>query len=371
MDVRAALDDLRLLVEAESPSGDPGAVGACARVLARLVDERLGGEPAVGEDGRVLWAGGDASGPPTLLLGHLDTVWPLGTTVERPFAVAKGRVTGPGVFDMKGGLVAVVHALAGLREEGGLPAVRLLVTSDEEIGSPRSREQIAAEAARCGRVLVMEPCGPGGAVKSARKGVARARVTVHGRASHSGLAPDEGVNAAVILGGLLERITSLDDPGRGTTVNPTRLQGGTTVNTVPARAVVDIDIRFFEEAELRRVEEALRGLPVPAGARLDVELTRNRPPLPPEASRPLLPALDGAARAVEAHIEQVTVGGASDGNLAAAAGAAVLDGLGPPGGGAHALDEHITVAGLAARIRLLAELIPRVAAVAPPAGTRS
>lgn len=373
MDVRAALEDLRLLVEAESPSDDPAAVEACARVLARLVGERVGGEPAVGEDGRVLWAGGDGSGgvPPTLVLGHLDTVWPLGTTAERPFTVVDGRVMGPGVFDMKGGLVAVVHALAGLREEGGLPPVRLLVTTDEELGSPRSREQIGAEAARCGRVLVLEPCGPGGAVKSARKGVARARVVVHGRASHSGLAPGEGINAAVILGALLEPITSLDDPDRGTTVNPTRLEGGTTVNTVPARAAVDVDIRFFEEPELTRVEEALRGLRVPAQARLDVELTRNRPPLPVEASQPLLPALEQAARAVDARVDRVTVGGASDGNLAAAVGAAVLDGLGPPGGGAHAVDEHITVEGLGARIRLLAALIPRVAAVDPPAATRA
>lgn len=371
MDLGVALDDLRRLVEAESPSGEPDALSACARVLVEVLDERLGGSARVGEDDRVLWEGGGGggwSGPasPILILGHLDTVWPLGTLAERPFEVVDGRVTGPGVFDMKGGLVAVVHALSRLRARGGLPPVRMLVTTDEEVGSPRSRDQVATEARRCGRVLVPEPCGSDGAIKTARKGVAMGELIVHGRASHSGLAPEEGINAAVVLGGLLERVTRLDDPERGTTVTPTVMEGGTAVNAVPARAAVRIDVRFFHEDELVRVEEALRALPVPAGARLEVHVRRNRPAMRPEASEPLLPALRAAAAETGLEVGTVTVGGASDGNLGAAAGAAVLDGLGPEGGGAHAEHEHITVPGLDARIRLLSALVPHVAAVGGP-----
>lgn len=371
MDLGAALDDLRRLVEAESPSGEPDALTTCARVLADVLEVRLGGRVRVGEDGRVLWEGGGGggwSGPvsPILILGHLDTVWPLGTLADRPFEVLDGRVRGPGVFDMKGGLVAAVHALSRLRAVDGLPPVRMLVTTDEEIGSPRSRDQIASEARRCGRVLVPEPCGSDGAVKTARKGVAMGELVVHGRASHSGLAPEEGVNAAVVLGGLLERITRLDDPERGTTVTPTVVEGGTAVNAVPARAAVRIDVRFFHEEELTRVEEALRALPVPTGARLEVHVRRNRPAMRPEASQPLLPALRAAAEEVGLTVGTVTVGGASDGNLGAAAGAAVLDGLGPDGGGAHAEHEHIIVPGLEARIRLLTALVPHVAALGAP-----
>lgn len=366
------LDDLRALVEAESPSSDPAALRACARVLVGLVDRRLPGGAAADDAGCVRWqwpppaGGGDGSGGggaprPVLLLGHLDTVWPLGTLQRLPFRVgADGRVTGPGTFDMKAGLVVAVHALARLHAAGPLPAVRLLVTADEEVGSPRSRALVEEEARRCGRVLVLEPCGPAGAVKTARKGVAVGEVVVHGRASHAGLAPHEGVNAAVVLGRLLPHVAALSQGD--TTVTPTLVTAGSAPNTVPARAEARLDIRFFDPAEPNRVRAAMERLDAGEG-RVEVGVTVNRPPLPPSASRALLPALRAAAERAGQQIRTVAVGGASDGNLAAAAGAAVLDGLGPEGGGAHADDEHVLLDGLQRRVDLLEALIPAVAAV--------
>lgn len=361
------LADLRRLVEAESPSSDRAAVRGCAEVLAGILADRLGADASIGGDGRVTWRSAGA-GPGVLLLGHLDTVWPVGTLARRPFRVGEARITGPGVFDMKGGLTVVVHALARLRAAGRLPGVELLVTTDEELGSPRSAGAVAAAARRCGRVLVAEPCGPGGAVKTGRKGVALGEVVVHGRAAHSGLEPHAGINAGVILGGLLERITQLGDPERATTVTPTLVRAGSAANAVPARASARVDVRFFEEAEVDRVAAGLAALPVPEGAELVVDVDVNRPAMTPAASAPLRGALEAAARAAGQTVATVTVGGASDGNLAAAAGAAVLDGLGPEGGGAHAADEHVTPGGLVRRVALLEALIARVAE--PPADGR-
>jgi glutamate carboxypeptidase len=297
------------------------------------------------------------------VLGHLDTVWPHGTLERIPFEVGDERVTGPGVFDMKAGLVVAVHAMERLAAEGRLPAVRLLVTPDEEVGAVRSRTAVEEEARRCGRVLVPEPCGPGGAVKVARKGMAWGRVVVHGRAAHSGLDPEQGVNAATALGTLLPLIERLSDPRHGTTVVPTLVRGGTTMNTVPAEADAHLDVRFAEAEEAQRVRRDLATLPSPPGTRVETHLDVNRGPLTHEATSPLLPALRAAAEAVGQEIATVAVGGVSDGNIAADAGAWVLDGLGPVGDGAHAEHEHVLLAGLQPRIDLLVELLPRVAGV--------
>lgn len=367
MTVDPVLDDLGRLVAAESPSSDPDALARCADLLADLLESRTGTAPTIGDGPTVTWTGGRGSTPAVLLLGHLDTVWPLGTLQRLPFTVADGRITGPGAFDMKGGLVLAVHTLGTLAARDALPPVRLVVTSDEEVGSMRSRARIEQEARRCGRVLVLEPCAAGGAVKTARKGVALGRLVVHGRASHSGLAPADGVNAAVGLGGLLARVEALGDADRGTTVTPTLLRGGSTINTVPARAEADLDVRFVDPSEPDRVRAGLERLRAGNGARVEASLEVNRPALTPAASAPLRDALESAAAACEQRVTTAMVGGASDGNLAAAAGAAVLDGLGPDGDGAHADHEHVLVAGLAGRLALLVELLPRVAAVSSPA----
>lgn len=367
----ALLEDLRRLVEIESPSSDLTACHRCGDELATLLEERLDGQAAVGDDGRVTWSGGPGGQRPVLILGHLDTVWPTGTIDRLPFDVQRGRVTGPGVFDMKGGLVVAIHALSRLRRADRLPPVRLLVTTDEETGSERSRVQIEEEAARCRRVLVPEPCGPDGAVKTARKGVALGHLVVHGRASHSGLAPEEGINAAVALGPLLPAVAGLGDTNRGTTVVPTLVTAGTAVNTVPARAEARIDVRFLVPGEVDRVRDALTAIArrgeqdAPVGpVEIEAYLEMNRPALTADASAPLLPALRDASRSVGQHVAEVQVGGASDANIAASVGAAVLDGLGPPGDGAHADHEHVRVEGLLERVALLTELVPRAASVA-------
>lgn len=368
MDLDLMLADLERLVEAESPSDDPAALRRCASQLATLVRERLGTTATIHDDASVTWRH-DTGSPPVLLLGHLDTVWPLGTIDRLPFRVADGLVRGPGTFDMKAGLVVALHALMACRDRGALPSVELLVTSDEEVGSLRSRPTIEAAARRCGRVLVLEPCGPGGAVKTARKGVALGRVRALGRASHAGLDPEAGINAVVGLAAVIPMIAAAGDADRGTTVTPTVIAGGTTVNTVPAAAEVAIDMRFLDDDEVDRVRRDLEAL-APAGeVELTVTLDRNRPALAPAASAPLREALAHAAAAVGRPIDTVTVGGASDGNLAAAAGASVLDGLGPEGDGAHAEHEHVIVDGLVRRVDLLAHLIPAVAAVPPNGGT--
>lgn len=366
MHLDTVLDDLRRLVEVESPSNDAAALATSAAAVAELLATRLGGETAIGDDGRVRWSNVGADVPALLLLGHHDTVWPLGTLERLPFAVANGRVTGPGVFDMKGGIVVAVHALMALAAEGQAPPVRMLLTTDEEVGSLASRAEIEASAAAAGRVLVLEPCGAQGAVKTARKGVALGRLTCVGRASHAGLAPEEGVNAAVGLGSVLAEAASLGDPGAGTTVTPTMVTAGTTVNTVPARAEATIDVRFFDAGDLDRVRAGLAALRPVNGARLEVDLPMNRPAMPPSASAPLLPALRSAALEAGQEIATVAVGGASDGNIAAAAGAAVLDGLGPDGDGAHAEHEHVTLLGIERRIALLRRLLPHVALVEVP-----
>jgi glutamate carboxypeptidase len=365
----AVLADVRALVEVESPSSDSPSVRRAAEVLATQLERRLGGSGEIAEDGRLTWAVdaspglADPSDAPVLVLGHLDTVWPHGTLERIPFEVGDERVTGPGVFDMKAGLVVAVHAMERLAAEGRLPAVRLLVTPDEEVGAVRSRTAVEEEARRCGRVLVPEPCGPGGAVKVARKGMAWGRVVVHGRAAHSGLDPEQGVNAATALGTLLPLIERLSDPRHGTTVVPTLVRGGTTMNTVPAEADAHLDVRFAEAEEAQRVRRDLATLPSPPGTRVETHLDVNRGPLTHEATSPLLPALRAAAEAVGQEIATVAVGGVSDGNIAADAGAWVLDGLGPVGDGAHAEHEHVLLAGLQPRIDLLVELLPRVAGV--------
>lgn len=363
------LADLRRLVETESPSNDPAALRRCAEVLADIFEQRLGRRPTIAGDASVLWTHepADADLPPVLLLGHLDTVWPLGTLERMPFMVAADRVSGPGTFDMKAGIAVAIHALAALQQRGELPPVRFLVTADEETGSLGSRQQIEEEARHCRRVLVFEPCGADGAIKTARKGVALGRVLAQGRASHAGLAPEEGRNAVVGLASVLPAIARLGDADLGTTVTPTLMRGGSTMNTVPAEAEVHLDIRFLDDRELRRIERDLHRLQASDGVELEATVELNRPALTEAASAALLPALRAAVAEVGQDLATVTVGGASDGNLAAAAGAAVLDGLGPEGDGAHADHEHVTLRGLERRLALLTALLPRVAIVEVPA----
>ncbi|WP_245155035.1 M20/M25/M40 family metallo-hydrolase [Nocardioides sp. 1609] len=353
------LDDLRVLVECESPSSDLAAVARSADVVARVGTERLGVAPErIVLDGRthLRWRLGE--GPRrVLLVGHHDTVWPVGTLAARPFSVADGVVRGPGCFDMLTGLVMAFHALASLGT--GTDGVTLLVTGDEELGSPSSRGLVEDEARLAGAALVLEASADGGALKTARKGVSLYDVRVRGRAAHAGLEPERGVNATVELAHQVLAVAALGDPDLGTTVTPTAGTTGTTSNTVPAAAAFAVDVRVRTVAEQDRVDAAVRALrPVLDGAGVEVRGGPNRPPLEESASAALLERARGHASDLGLPpLAAVAVGGASDGNLTAGAGTPTLDGLGAVGGGAHADDEHVLVEPVAGRTALLARLV--------------
>jgi glutamate carboxypeptidase len=348
------LHDIRELIECESPSADPAAVARSAEVVARLGTRLLGAAPERLEPGHLRWRFG---GPgKVLLLGHHDTVWPLGSLATRPWSVEAGVLRGPGCFDMKTGLVLALHAIAALPDRSG---VTLLVTSDEEVGSTTSRELIESTARGCAAALVLEGAAGGGALKTERKGTSNYQLQVTGRAAHAGLEPERGVNASVELAHQLLAVTGLADPRLGTTVTPTVLAAGTTTNTVPAFGEFAIDVRARTIAEQERVDKAVRALrPVLPGAELTVLGGPNRPPLEAASSADLYArAVRIAAALGQRPPGQASVGGASDGNFTAGMGVPTLDGLGAVGGGAHADDEHVQVAALPERLALLTALL--------------
>lgn len=352
------LADIEELVTCESPSADLAAVARSAGVVARVGARRLGAEPErLVVDGvtHLRWRFG--AGPArVLLLGHHDTVWPVGSLVTRPYAVGGGVLRGPGCFDMKAGIVLAIHAVAALAARDG---VTLLVTGDEEVGSLSSRALIEREAAGCAAAFVLEGAAPGGALKTERKGTSMYEIRALGRAAHAGLEPERGVNAAVELAHQILAVQALADPARGTTAVPSMLAAGTTANTVPATGVFSVDVRVPDGAEQQRVDAAVRALrPVTPGATLEVTGGPNRPPLAAAASAALY---DRAVALAAAHglpaPGRAAVGGASDGNFTAGLGVPTLDGLGAVGGGAHADDEHVDVAALAPRLTLLSALV--------------
>ena len=352
------LEDIRRLVECESPSSDLDAVARSADRVAEVARPLIGVDPdVIVLDGRthVRWRLGEQPAK-VLLLGHHDTVWPVGSLGHHPFAVHGDQLVGPGCFDMKAGLVLALHALAALAE---VSAVTLLVTGDEELGSPSSRALIEAEARGCEAVLVMEPSGAGGALKRQRKGVSRYEVHVHGRGAHAGLEPEVGVNAAVEMAHQILAVGAIADDELGTTVTATVATAGDSANTVPARARFAIDCRVWTTAEQDRVHHAMLALaPCLDGSRLEVTGGPNRPPMEADLSAALFEAARGHAKALGLEeLSGVAVGGASDGNFTAGLGVATLDGLGAVGGGAHSDDEHVRIPELPARAALLSALI--------------
>ncbi len=359
-DLDVVLDDLRALVEVESPSLDIAAIEESAAAVAALMARRLGSpaELVPSPAGpHVHWRGGGE--PRVLLVGHHDTVFARGALAARPYTVAGGRVTGPGVFDMKGGIVLGIHAVASLADRSG---VELLVTADEEVGSGASRALIEERAKACGAVLVLEPAADGAALKVARKGTGGFEVVIHGRAAHAGLEPEKGVNALVEAAHQVLAIAALGCPERGTTVTPTIAHAGTADNVVPAEARVRVDVRVTELAEADRLEEAMAALaPADPAAGIEVLGGLNRPPMPEAATAELF----ALARTVAADIglpEPVgaAVGGGSDGNFTAALGIPTLDGLGVTGAGAHTDHEYAEIPTMLDRTRLLAALIDAI-----------
>lgn len=355
VDLDTMLADLRELVECESPSDDLTAVARSADVVARIGTARLGPEPErIVLDGRthLRWCLG--SGPSRILvLGHHDTVWPLGSLATHPWSTEGGVVRGPGCFDMLAGLVMAFHALAGL------DGVTLLVTGDEELGSPSSRGLIEDEARAAGAALVLEASADGGALKAERKGVSLYDVGVVGLAAHAGLEPEHGVNATLELAHQVLLVAALDDLAAGTTVTPTVSRTGTTTNTVPAEGSFAVDVRVRTVAEQDRVDAEMRALAaVLPGASVTVSGGPNRPPLEATSSEALVArAVAVAARLGLSELRTAAVGGASDGNFTAGVGTPTLDGLGAVGGGAHADDEHVLADELVGRTQLLRALV--------------
>ncbi|MEU8233319.1 M20 family metallopeptidase [Actinoplanes sp. NPDC048967] len=352
------LADTRALVECESPSTDLDAVARCAEVVARVGAARLGAQPErIVLDGRTHLRWRFGAGPSrVLVVGHHDTVWPIGTLASIPYGVSAGVLRGPGCLDMKTGLAMAFHAIAAQPRRDG---ITLLVTGDEELGSPSSRPLIEAEARATGAALVLEAAADGGGLKTERKGVSIYELIVAGRAAHAGLAPEQGVNATVELAHQVLRIAALADPEAGTTVTPTLARAGTTTNTVPAGARVAVDVRIRSLDEQRRVDDAMRALtPVRPGAVLEVTGGPNRAPLEAASSAALFARATTLAHSLGLPALTATaVGGASDGNLTAGTGTPTLDGLGAVGGGAHADDEHVLLEFLPGRTALLGALL--------------
>ncbi|MEU8438533.1 M20 family metallopeptidase [Streptomyces sp. NPDC029216] len=352
VNVDAMIEDLRTLVEVESPSRDVNALAASAKAVAGIIEQRLGGQAVLVESEagpHVHWSGGGE--PKVLLLGHHDTVFPLGTLERRPFTVRDGRVTGPGVFDMLGGIVQAVHGLATLADRSG---VEILMTADEEVGSRSSRALLEERALACGAVLVLEGAADGGGLKTGRKGCGAFQVSIAGRASHAGLEPAAGINALVEAAHQVLDITAIGRPEAGTTVTPTVAAAGTLENVVPAAATIVVDVRVETAEERERVESAFAALaPHLAGARISVEGCITRPPMPESAAAGLF----AVAQRLLPGIEARAVGGGSDGNFTAALGVPTLDGLGAVGGGAHADHEYVVIEAMAERAHLVAGLV--------------
>lgn len=349
------------LVSYESPPGSLPELAACADLLADWGEQVLGRPPSrVLRDGlpHLLWSAPEQD---VLLLGHFDTVWSSGSIRDWPFTVNDGIATGPGVCDMKGGIVQMFAALAMMADTS---RIGVLLTCDEETGSGTSRPLIEREARRSGAVLVCEPSTPEGELKVARKGGSVYRLTVQGRAAHAGVEPHRGVNATVEVAHQVLAVRDFAAPSDGTSVTPTVVTGGTTTNTVPETATVCVDVRSWTREELDRVDRRIRELaPTLPEATLTVGGGLNRYPLTPEVALPLLDLAREAAKDVGmVPPDGAHAPGASDANFTGALGVPTLDGLGAVGGGSHARSEYIEVACMPERSALLAALMERLVA---------
>ena len=355
------------LVEAESPSGDKDGSSVVVSLLANATGginavssvERITSE-VFGEHLRIK-AFTDNNSPPIVILGHTDTVHPRGAIKERPWRAEGNRIYGPGIFDMKANCALALEVLLACEATDSCPRspITILLTCDEETGSPSGRALVEAEARHARAVLVLEPPASGGRVKTARKGTGMFTIEVHGRAAHAGLDPEKGVSAVLELAKQTIRLHDLNSFAAGSTVTVTVVVGGTHSNVVPAEARAEVDMRFSTNTEGQRIESEIHNLkPYDERAKLVVSGGINRPPL---ERTDKVQALYEQARAIAALLDfdlgEASVGGASDGNFVGALGVPVLDGLGIEGDGAHAAHEHIVVDDIPLRGALLAGLI--------------
>lgn len=369
------LSVLRTFVVTESPSLEKAAVDRCCDVVAKTW-RRLGGarvdrvaQKHRGDHLRIILTPGSAKSRPTgqlLVLGHYDTVYASGTLRKMPFRISGDKAYGPGTFDMKAGIVQALFAAEAMKR---LPAseqprkrIVFLWTSDEEIGSESSRKLIETEARRSDAVFVLEPSyGPRGALKTERKGVGEAELVVHGRASHAGLAPQDGINAIHEIARQIARVETWNDLRRGVTINAGIIEGGTRTNVIPERARVQLDLRATTISDMRKLERRLHALrPQLEGARLEISGGFSRAPLEHKMSAALFARAKSLATEMNLSLEECAVGGGSDGNYTAAAGIPTLDGLGAVGDGAHSSHEHILIKTMPQRSALLAALLQSV-----------
>lgn len=358
---------LEALVVCESPTRDKERVDKLGTFLReRFAD--LGAEASAAHDSLygdhltfVFADGVAAAEPAALVVGHCDTVWPVGTLAQRPFTVNGGKAWGPGTFDMKAGIVIAEFALRAIREAGArLPRpVIVFLASDEELGSPSSRDTLFAHCRRAAYALVLEPPLADGRLKTARKGAGRFTLEIEGRAAHAGIEPEKGVSAVKELAHQILRLEELNDFSRGTTVNVGLVRGGSGPNVIPAHAEAEVNFRAWTAAEMERIRGILRNLSAAApGATMSVREGACRPPLERTAESA---ALFRRAREVAADIgmelREGSSGGGSDGNLCSSTGVPTLDGLGALGDGAHADHEHVILDSMPERALLLAALL--------------
>ena len=371
---------IRAAVEIESPTYSRTDIDRIARLFARefrrhqgkvsilenvttgaaILAEFWGGSSTAAQQGNRVNRAKTTSAKPILLLGHHDTVWPKGTLGRMPFRIKDGRAYGPGILDMKSGIVLGLAAIRAVQNLGLEPAtpVRFFLNPEEETGSRTFRRLIEREAKNSRAVLVLEPAASGGALKTSRKGVGEFRLTVHGRSAHAGVNPAEGISAISELTRQIIRIEKLAEPRRGLTVNVGIIEGGTRSNVVPEFARATVDVRIPKLGDQQRIEKAVLALkPVHAGARLEIEGGINRPPLESSMTTELFAKAQAVARKLGFKLTGTTSGGGSDGNFSAALGIPTLDGLGGVGDGPHALHEHIVIRELPRRAALLAGLL--------------
>jgi glutamate carboxypeptidase len=358
---------LRQFTLAESPSTEKEAADRCAEIVAaewgkRAVSVSLIPQRERGNHIRIVWrpAGTKISGQ-LLVLGHYDTVYATGTIQKMPFRLGGGNAYGPGVFDMKAGIVQALFALDALLQTKTHVGKQIvfLWTSDEEIGSESSRKLLESEAKRSAAVFVLEPSlGPKGFLKTARKGVGEVELIVHGKASHAGLAPEEGVNAVHELALQIAKILRWNDPDRGVSVNADVIKGGTRVNVIAEQSRAIVDLRALRISDMRAVEKKLHALkPILRGAKLVVRGGFSRAPMERQVSAALFARAKALAAQMGISLDEATAGGGSDGNLTAALGVPTLDGLGAVGDGAHSAHEHILVKAMPERAAVLAALL--------------
>jgi glutamate carboxypeptidase len=360
------LSTLRQIVELESPSDNKEALDRCGAYLAREFARRgakvsMHRQEYAGDHLKAEFPG-RAGAKPILLLGHFDTVWPLDTIEKMPFRVDAARAYGPGVLDMKAGIVMMLFAMRALRSanEGNHRPVTVLLDTDEEIGSTTGRPLVEAEAKACEAVLVLEPAQTvDGHLKTARKGVGNYRLRVRGRAAHAGVDFDKGRSAIVELARQILEVAKFTELARGITVNPGVIQGGTRTNVIAAEAVAEVDVRIARPADAQELEQKFKALRAfdPECA-LEVSGGVNRPPMERgEGTARLFRAAQDQAKKLGMVLEEAATGGGSDGNFTSALGIPTLDGLGAVGEGAHAAHESILLKELPRRTALLACLI--------------